>query len=80
MHALAESGHADRRRLVNEDFPTVFIEGVVAGEAGRVEMMIRMRPGESESDPLSLNLTRSDTASFERELRSKLSAALSDRR
>jgi hypothetical protein len=39
-------------------------------------MMIRMRPGESESDPLILNLTRSDTASFERELRSKLSAAL----
>jgi hypothetical protein len=70
------------RRLVNEDFPTVFIEGVVAGdgEAGRVEMMIRVRSGESESDPLILNLTRSDTASFERELRSTLSAALSDRR
>jgi hypothetical protein len=27
------------RQLVNEDFPTIFIEGVVAGdgEAGRVE-------------------------------------------
>ena len=69
------------RHIVELHFPDVSVEGVLSGDgdANRVELMMSVKGDDRESNLLMLNVTRSDQTAFERELRSKLVTALSDR-
>jgi hypothetical protein len=69
------------RDVVERHFPDVSVEGVISRDrdASRVELMIAVAGDDRESDLVMLNVTRTDEAALERELRNKLVTALSDR-
>jgi hypothetical protein len=69
------------RTIAREDFPGVSVNGSTSADIDntRAEVMITTTVDDREPGRLTLNVTRSDRVSFEREFRDKLTAALAER-
>ena len=66
------------RRVAAEHSPSVEVLGVVSGEGGtgRVEVLVTLPGGEGESLRLSLNLSRANQPTLEKDLHIQLREAL----
>jgi len=68
------------RSMARDEFPGVSVNGVSSADLdkSRVEVLITAATTDQPPARLTVNVTRSDQASFESEFRSKLAAALAD--